>query len=571
MWLHEILNRPIEVIVRAHSGAKIVESEENVHQTDPNLNNEYPTLADQSCNVNNADDIDLILDPTLADQLHINNADDIDLILVSGGINDVGINNILFNPMMNANDIRRSAESIEESMMGVLTDLLGINEKCKIIVTGYYPIASQESNFDDLTKMGTILNAAINADLAAPSLKESYTDNSLAFYDSSMASLINAVKKSDSGTNRIFFAGVSFEPSRCYGTSESWLWKLVSTNPPRTDDELFDCRASFSSSNIVDAINSIGHPNVEGAREYNRSIVKKICSIWPTWLHPTVQAFDVSSRSLTSGESLEITYIVSDNGGSGLKQVELWRKDETSDWQEVQRNALSDETGPVSGSFTDSPPAPGKYWYGVHVVDNAGNWNDQKNSNTKGQPSSFEPVEVDIKSSEEEIQVASGAELQRLVHDGDVKSVSFSPDGSKVATACSDRTARIWDVASGAELQRLVHGEFVDSVSFNPDGSKVATASDDDTARIWDVASGEELQRLVHHHDVNSVSFSPDGSKVATASQDGTARIWDVASGEELQRLVHGGNVKSVSFSPDGSKVATACSDRTARIWDVSR
>jgi hypothetical protein len=32
----------------------------------------------------------------------------------------------------------------------------------------------------------------------------------------------------------------------------------------------------------------------------------------------------------------------------------------------------------------------------VHVVDNAGNWNDQKNSNTNGQPSSFEPVEVEV-------------------------------------------------------------------------------------------------------------------------------------------------------------------------------
>jgi predicted secreted protein len=32
----------------------------------------------------------------------------------------------------------------------------------------------------------------------------------------------------------------------------------------------------------------------------------------------------------------------------------------------------------------------------VHVVDNAGNWNDERNSNTNYQPVSFEPVEVDI-------------------------------------------------------------------------------------------------------------------------------------------------------------------------------
>jgi hypothetical protein len=62
--------------------------------------------------------------------------------------------------------------------------------------------------------------------------------------------------------------------------------------------------------------------------------------------------------------------------------VELWRKDEQSDWQEIKSNAVSSVDDPISGSFTDSPSAPGKYWYGLHVVDNAGNWNDEKNTNT---------------------------------------------------------------------------------------------------------------------------------------------------------------------------------------------
>ncbi len=112
---------------------------------------------------------------------------------------------------------------------------------------------------------------------------------------------------------------------------------------------------------------------------------------------PITQAFQVSPLSLTSGEPFTIDYTVSDNSGSGLKQVELWRKDEQSDWQEIDRNTLAGENGPTSDSFTDSPSAPGKYWYGIHVVDNAGNWNDEKNTNTNYQPSEFEPVEVVVK------------------------------------------------------------------------------------------------------------------------------------------------------------------------------
>ena len=118
---------------------------------------------------------------------------------------------------------------------------------------------------------------------------------------------------------------------------------------------------------------------------------------------PTVQAFSVSPIPpiLNLGESFTIEYTVSDTDGSGLNRVELWRKDEQSDWQEIKRDAISGGNGPISSSFTDAPSTSGKYWYGIHVADNAGNWNDEKNSNTNNHSVSFEPIEVEIKSAQE--------------------------------------------------------------------------------------------------------------------------------------------------------------------------
>ena len=111
------------------------------------------------------------------------------------------------------------------------------------------------------------------------------------------------------------------------------------------------------------------------------------------------------------------------------------------------------------------------------------------------------------------------------------------------------------------------------SVSFSPDGTKVASGSYDKMVKLWDVTSGECLQTLEGHSDyVTSVTFSPDGMKVASGSWDNAVKMWDATSGECLQTLEgHSWYVNSVSFSPDGTKVASGSSDKTINIWEDPR
>jgi WD40 repeat protein len=107
--------------------------------------------------------------------------------------------------------------------------------------------------------------------------------------------------------------------------------------------------------------------------------------------------------------------------------------------------------------------------------------------------------------------------------------VAFGPDGTRLATGCSVRSARVWDAASGRQLLEVRHDETITEVVFSPDGTRLATGSFDNTARVWDAASGRQLLEVRHDEVVAAVAFSPDGTRLATGSFDRSVRIWSVA------------------------------------------
>jgi WD40 repeat protein/serine/threonine protein kinase len=116
-------------------------------------------------------------------------------------------------------------------------------------------------------------------------------------------------------------------------------------------------------------------------------------------------------------------------------------------------------------------------------------------------------------------------------HDDRVLWAEISPSGDAVLTAGAGKNpARLWSMEG--KLLRVFQGHDAGTASFSPDGTLIVTASSDKTARVWDL-EGNTLSILRGHRgSVSFAVFSPDGRRILTASDDGTVRTWLADTGE---------------------------------------
>ena len=193
-------------------------------------------------------------------------------------------------------------------------------------------------------------------------------------------------------------------------------------------------------------------------------------------------------------------------------------------------------------------------------------------------------------------QAVESSPLRAMLNDPkqSVGSAAFSPDGTRVVSAGTGGTVKVWEWASPAEPTVLRHGEGgVNSVAFSPDGTRVVSAGGNGTVKVWEWASPAE-PTVLHHGvlenvsdlrddstfeaegDVDSAAFSPDGTLVVSAGGgggDGTVKVWEWASRAEPTVLHHGElGVNSVAFSPDGTRVVSGgggggVGGGTVKVW----
>ncbi len=224
-----------------------------------------------------------------------NEGDTIDLVILDGGMNDVDIAKVL-NPLNFTNDeIEDRADTFGRvAMQGVLDEMLSRYEfrKSSVLVTGYYPIVSSDSDKAKLSIMISLFLTAIWPDLSTKPIifalglsstlaaQEKMARNCKALDESMDIALKSAVNHSNlkllSSQRRVHFVSPDFKKENSLYASDPLVWQFGA------DDEVAGQRQADAIEYLLEApagpVASIGHPNVAGEQQYADKLISRLKS-----------------------------------------------------------------------------------------------------------------------------------------------------------------------------------------------------------------------------------------------------------------------------------------------------
>jgi hypothetical protein len=331
-WLMSNLGVPVFMTNLAHSGAVVqitpslalpqplittIEQGEATKGGVPNqfgeAPNSFPTIAFQG----------LSEGPSQGDP------NGVDLIIVDGCINDIGITTIL-DPRVADNDLHNKVlAACGTPQLSTLSGLHSRYPNARIVVTGYFKIASVQSDLSLLNgrATGVGINASILAsavggpaaaafglpppdpitaaiigaiagNIAADTYRKIAVDHSTIFLNDSSALLqqdVNSINQLPPGPILgagpiAAFASPAFSDANSYAAPSSLLW-LVPV-PPGPVDEVYSQRGTMCQhlpagdgnySTGTCPVASMGHPNVKGAQQYAMGVETQLQQWVPAW------------------------------------------------------------------------------------------------------------------------------------------------------------------------------------------------------------------------------------------------------------------------------------------------
>ncbi|KAJ5607948.1 hypothetical protein N7537_004567 [Penicillium hordei] len=163
-------------------------------------------------------------------------------------------------------------------------------------------------------------------------------------------------------------------------------------------------------------------------------------------------------------------------------------------------------------------------------------------------------------------------------HPDYIRSIAVHPTQPFVLTASDDMTIKLWDWEKGWKCVQVFegHSHYVMGMAINPkDTNTFASACLDRTVKIWNLGSPHANFTLEAHETkgVNHVDYYPQADKpyLLTTSDDKTVKIWDYTTKALIATLEgHTSNVSFACYHPELPVIISGSEDGTIKIWHAN-
>ncbi len=171
----------------------------------------------------------------------------------------------------------------------------------------------------------------------------------------------------------------------------------------------------------------------------------------------------------------------------------------------------------------------------------------------------------------------SDQSLWKVSIPGGITATAINPDRTQIAIASglssdNSRTRGVLQfhlASDGSEVARASMTEAVRSMCFSPDGTRLMVTGRRFTGRVMDARGKNLFDTGAHSSLVVGGEFSPDGLRLLTWDADGVARLWDAHSGKPLTDFWSSpGGIAHATFSPDGWRIGSGDVRPTGTLWD---
>jgi len=206
---------------------------------------------------------------------------------------------------------------------------------------------------------------------------------------------------------------------------------------------------------------------------------------------------------------------------------------------------------------------------------------------------------------------------QEKAHTNRIQHLTFNSDGTLLATASYDQTAKLWQVKEDKKLQEqrsfsCQHRDRLYGVTFSPDshtivissfngqigffsidakqsgkcykahdlatsiffdtsGTRLLSSGVDGQLKLWNIKDKQSTLFSKIEDQITWAALSPDNKKIASVGTNQLVYIYTADNQQITKKLVgHKNTIYRVIFSQDSQQIATVSSDTTVRLWDLN-